>query len=747
MRNVTDATKRQLHDRQQNHSFDSSLDSSLDSLLKEELDNKDLASADAWLEQRRSELDPDQWCALLCELARRLAFTDRHAQAEEWLRSGVRQYPDNPGLLDQLAELVQVQGRAREAIALLRRAIAVAGEDNERCFTLWLKLSTLALPINPTLAQVAAEQANDALKRHTQASAVSPTSDGERTLQLELVLANCEAYNDKPGVAEAHYRRILEQQPQQPGALQGLGQLLLQLGRIDEAIALFEKLKVADAGRGFGALMRVRRFPDNEETLHQLEHAARTPGLEGSVRTGLLFQLAAAWENRGSYDQAFSLADEANTAARRMLNYDVDQHRQHCARIRHAYPEALYQQRADSGGTSTLPVFVVGMPRSGTTLVEQIIAGHSAIHGAGELGTIPQIIAGLERWERRTGSGRHYPDCVDDLDPTVLRGIAQRALQDLQAFAPDAHHVVDKLPHNFQHIGLIRLLFPNAKIISVRRDPRDIAISNYFMDYAARHSGMGFAYDLDWIGEQLADHNLLMQHWHKVCAGEILEVNYEDLIDNPEIGARQLLTYIGVDWEPQVLDFHNLDRTVKTASVWQVRQPLYASSKSRWRRYRKHLQPLIAATNRRIRFEPIEMVTLPEPGLLNTGVDLFRGGDLDGAEYRFKALLHHVSDHAAALYMLGLVYLQKGSLVEGVRLLEDALQRCPWNRHWRADLAEAYLLAGRSDDAHALKVGTTVGWSPNSAGHRSNSGPVGLDYLYFSEESACSSSGHSSATG
>jgi tetratricopeptide (TPR) repeat protein len=527
---------------------------------------------------------------------------------------------------------------------------------------------------------------------------------------------------------------------------------MLQLGRIDEAIALFERLKMADAGRGYGALMRVRRFPDDVETLHRLERAARTPGFEGSVRTGLLFQLAAAWENRGRYDQAFALADEANTATRRMLSYDADQHRQRCARIRHAFPEALYQQRAGSGVTSTLPVFVVGMPRSGTTLVEQIIAGHSAIHGAGELGAIPHVIAGLERWERRTGSGRHYPDCVDDLDPTVLRGIAQRTLQDLQAFAPDASHVVDKLPHNFEHIGLIRLLFPNAKIISVRRDPRDIAISNYLMDYAAKHSGMGFAYDLGWIGEQLADHTLLMQHWHRVCACEILEINYEDLIDNPEVGARRMLAHIGVDWEPQVLDFHNLDRSVKTASVWQVRQPLYASSKTRWRRYSNHLQPLIAATNRRIRFQPIEMVTLPEPGWLNTGVDLFRRGDLDGAEYRFKQLLHHVSNHAAALYMLGLVYLQKGSSAEGVKLLEDALQRCPWNRHWQADLAEAYLLAGRPDDAQALTVGkgtvdTAVARPPGTAGQRPNSGPVGLDYLYFSEGSACASSGPPSTAG
>ena len=723
-----------------------------DKQLDQWLANGELATADAWLERKRRELEPNNWCALLSELAQRLAFTDRHAQAEEWLRTGVRQYPDNSELLINLAEVLQVQGRARDAIALLRRAIAVADDDNERCFTLWLRLSTIALPANPTLAKVAVEQARDALTRSTQASdsqAPEQTPEernqahgGERTLRLELALADCEARSDQPHDAEARYRRILEHQPQWLGALQGLGQLMLQLGRIDEAITLFERLKTADAGRGYGSLMRVRRFPDDVETLHQLERAARTPGFEGSVRTGLLFQLAAAWENRGCYEQAWALADEANTAARRMLNYDAERHRQRCARIRHAFPAALYQQREDSGVTSTLPVFVVGMPRSGTTLVEQIIAGHSAIHGAGELGAIPQVIAGLERWERRTGSGRHYPDCVDDLDPTVLRGIAERTLEDLKAFATDAskvRHVVDKLPHNFENIGLIRLLFPNAKIISVRRDPRDIAISNYLMDYAAKHSGMGFAYDLDWIGEQLADHNLLMQHWHRVCPGEILEINYEDLIDSPEPSARRLLAHIGVGWEPQVLDFHDLERSVKTASVWQVRQPLYASSKSRWRRYSNRLQPLIAATNRRIRFQPIEMITLPEPGWLNTGVDLFRRGDLDDAEYRFKQLLQHVPDHAAALYMLGLVYLQKGASAEGVKLLEDALQRCPWNRHWRADLARAYELTSRHDDARALAVDTAV--------QPANAKSVGLDYLYFSEESACASSGPSNASG
>ncbi len=143
------------------------------------------------------------------------------------------------------------------------------------------------------------------------------------------------------------------------------------------------------------------------------------------------------------------------------------------------------------------------------------------------------MIAGLDRWERHTGSGRSYPDCVDDLDPHVTRRIAENVLKELREYAPDADHVVDKLPHNFENIGLIKLLFPQAKIISVHRDARDVAISNYFMDYANKHNGMGFAYHLEWIAEQLADHNLLMQHWETVFPGEILNVQYEDVVKDP----------------------------------------------------------------------------------------------------------------------------------------------------------------------------------------------------------------------
>jgi tetratricopeptide (TPR) repeat protein len=480
----------------------------------------------------------------------------------------------------------------------------------------------------------------------------------------------------------------------------------MQLGRIDEAVALFEQILAIDPARGHAALINARRFPQDEETLIRLENLARRPGLSGPVQPGLLLQLAAAWEKRKEYARAFTLANEANAAHRALLRYDPVAHRQSCARIRHAFSRSLYDHRRHIGNDSTLPVFVLGMPRSGTTLIEQILAGHSQIHGAGELGVIPSTIARLERWERHTGSGHHYPDCVDDLSADVVAGITASLLKELRETVPEnaseVRHVVDKLPHNFENIGLIKLLFPNARIISVRRDPRDIAISNYFTDYAAKHGGMGFAYDLQWIGEQLADHNLLMHHWNQLFPGEILEVRYEDVVSDPEREARRMLAYLGVQWEPQVLDTSELDRPVKTASVWQVRQPIYQTARERWRRYADFLAPLTAGTNAKIVHEPVEMVSLPVPGMQTEGIVYYRQGKLDEAEMLFRRLLHHLPEHATAHFMVGLIYVRKGHR-RWHRAHGKGTQACPWNANWRRDLAQAYELAGQPEKAQALR--------------------------------------------
>ena len=678
------------------------------------------ARAEEWLAARRDSLAEEDWVGLVIGYATLLAARDCHAEAEEMLREATRYYRENLALNSQLAELAQIQGRIVQTVHLLRRAIRLARRDAKPEVVLWVRLSAACLHGMDEQARKAAETALD-LANGMEADAATPEPViSQIRLQAKNALASVESQDQHFDTAEKLFREVLADNPWFLPALQGLGQQQMQLGKIDDAIELFERIRQIDPAKGISSLINARRFPEDEQTLQRLEALARRPSLEGRARSGILFQLAAAWEKRGAFDQAFAMASEANEASRKFLRYDPKEHRQRCARIRYAFSRSLYEHRKGYGSDSTLPVFVVGMPRSGTTLVEQILAGHSRIFGAGELGFIPSRIQGLNRWERRVGSGRSYPDCIDDLSPYVTEGVANGILDELREFDPKAKHIVDKLPHNFENLGFIKFLFPNAKIISVRRDPRDIALSNFFTDYQAKHGGMGFAYDPTWIGEQLADHNLLMHHWHQVFPGEILEVQYERVVDNTEAEARRMLDYIGVAWEPQVLAFNELERPVKTASVWQVRQPIYTSSKAKWKRYQAHLAPLIRGTNAKIEWEPIEMLSLPEPGMLGEGVALIQAGKLDEAEYRLKQLLHHLPEHAAANFMVGQIYARKGHWRDAIVLMEKAHEKCPWNSNWRQDLILAYEMVGELGKAEALRGSG----KENDGGYEENADPA-----------------------
>ena len=633
-----------------------------------------------------------------------LAEKDFHQQATDILREYLTRYNDNVALCMALAELAQVQGHFMQAINLLQKAL----KKDEENSALWVQLSTACLHRFDKKARKAAERAvslADALEVTEQQTLVLIKM---KQAQASNALAQVESHAQNFEVSEQLYRDILAEHSHFLPALQGLGQQQMQLGNIDEAVALFERVKDIDPLKGYSALINAQRFPDDVDTLDKMAVAANKPSMEGSLRAGILFQLAAAWEKQKDYDKAFGFAKQANTASKKFLPYNAQKHREDCARLRACFSKSLYQHRPNCGVESTVPIYVLGMPRSGTTLVEQILSGHSDIFGAGELGVIPQVVQGMNRWERHTGSGRQYPDCIDDFNAYTIAGIANNVLKELQELAaeakPEATYVVDKMPHNFENIGLIKFLFPNAKIISVRRDPRDIAISNYFTDYQGKHGGMGFAYDLEHIGEQLADHNLLMHHWQQIFPGEILEINYEDVVDDLAGSARKMLSYIGVDWQPRVLKFNELVRTVKTASVWQVRQPIYKTSKAKWQRYQTQLTPLIKSTNTKIVSNPItDLFTLPEPGFLTDGVALYKEGKLDDAEMCFKKMLHHNPKHAACHYMVGLVYLTKNHAQDGIRHFEKAVASCPWQKEWRQNLLKAYEQEGETNKIAAFK--------------------------------------------
>ncbi|MDP2504451.1 tetratricopeptide repeat-containing sulfotransferase family protein [Oceanobacter sp. 3_MG-2023] len=681
--------------------------------------------AEAWLQQAGQDLSESEWLVLVSGYARLLAGQERHDDAEAQLRLGLKVYPEALTLVSQLAELLCVRGRIAQAGWLLQKALRVAADKQLPRAGLWVQLGQTLLMTAPEKAHEAATKALELVAveeptewltevdgaveslHHTALHWRIPLMGRARHLQAMADLQR-QHYDE----AEHALRQLLLDFPDYTAAMQGLAQLAMQLGRVDDAIDWYERIQRFDPAAGFAGLVNAHRFPEDENTLHRLEKLAQRPGLSGSVSTSLLFQLATAWEKRGNYDKALALVRQANEASKLHIPYDPVAHRQQCARIRYAFSRSFFQHRQLYGGQpyghpSSAPVFVVGMPRSGTTLVEQMLASHSEIWGAGELGVIPQRIRGLNNWERHIGSGRRYPDCVDDLTPYVCHGIAEGILQELfdlaQADKPDARFVIDKLPHNFEHIGLIKFLFPNARIISVRRDPRDIALSNYFIDFQAKHGGMGFAYDLRWIGEQLADHNLLMQHWHGLFGDGILELQYEQLLQDPEGQARRMLEYIGVAWEPQVLAYSDLERPVKTASVWQVRQPIYQTSKAKWKHYANQLGPLTEGTNAKIIWDEISMLSLPEPGFLSAAVALYHADDLDGAERSCKKMLYHNPQHAACQYLVGLIYCRKGHLQDGIGLMRQALQRVPWQRAWQHNLVLALMLSGQKEEAAAIR--------------------------------------------
>lgn len=643
-------------------------------------------AADEVLAELRDVSDHEEILATRTALR---AMSGKHDEALEFLTAALENNPESISLLILYSDLAEILGRVDQSIQSLQTALEKDPENIE----LWVRLARCGSANRGIVfARQAAEKAMELAQ-----------GQGPKEQALALVgHAHVLAHLGQADEGVAAYHQALELVPAMVDALSGLGHLLLQKGQVDDAIACFEQVKAAAPLHGWSQLIHAREVPDDDETLENMERVARQPSLEGPIRSGLLLTVAAAWDRRKSYDRAMTLAREANQAARNMITYDPAEHRSLVDREIVRFSREFMQSRSGWGDMSRVPIFVLGMPRSGTTLTEQILGSHSQICGAGELDVIPEQIAKLEAWQFKLGSGLSYPECVADLSPQMSRAHAALLLEKLRALDPDARHVVDKLPHNFQRIGLIKLLFPNATIFHCRREHRDIAVSNYMTDYAAKFGGMGFSYDLGWIGAQLVDHDRLMAHWHDVFDGQIFDVVYEELVEDVEGWARQMIAFLGLDWEPGVLDFQNLDRQVKTASTWQVRQPVYTSSKARWKRYEKHLGPLEKALQDiPPRLAPAPLPAVP-PGLFGDAMAQLKAGAPAAAEQTFKQLIKEYPTHAAAHHFLGVAHLQQGRLQQAMQAMRHSIDLLPHHPSWYENLARAEQAAGNYASAKEL---------------------------------------------
>ena len=332
--------------------------------------------------------------------------------------------------------------------------------------------------------------------------------------------------------------------------------------------------------------MTNRRYVLSDTRRAAMQRAMADPKLDDIARSHMHFALGQHFDAHNAPEPAFAHFDAGNRLHARRHPFDRQVFDARIERIIKHCTRDFFTARQGMGDASERPVLIVGMPRSGTSLVEQIIASHPQAHGAGELNDIGRMARELPVV---VGREKRYPECLDHLEPDAAAMLAQRYLGGLDARAPDATRVTDKMPFNMLWLGLIALILPNARVIYCRRNPMDNALSCYFQLFS---QGLRFAYDLGHVGHVYRQHERLMAHWREHLPLSMLTVDYEDLVREPESQSRRLIEFTGLDWDDRCLNFHRHARDVRTASVWQVRQPVYQSSLARWKAYEPWLAPL-----------------------------------------------------------------------------------------------------------------------------------------------------------
>jgi len=360
---------------------------------------------------------------------------------------------------------------------------------------------------------------------------------------------------------------------------------LKQLGQTEPAIKRLEQLLEISPACG-RAYYHISVIKPEQELIPVVEKLIHDPELPNGDAIYCHFALGNLFNSGRYYDRAFEHFLRANTLQRETFTYDARENTQYVDSLIEVYSKEFFQVKNQFGSASQIPVFIVGMPRSGTTLVEQILSSHDLVHGAGEIRACPAINYSIAH---QLDYARPNPECIALIDRKMVEEYSARYLQELTHHCPVAERITDKEPGNFFLIGLIKTLFPHARIIHCQRNPLDNCISAFFHYFTAFQS----SFELTELGQFYRDYQRLMTHWENIFPGEIFAVRYEELVEDQERVSKQLIDYLGLEWDEKCLDFHNNERNVMTPSNLQVRQPMYKNSINRWKRYEDHLQPLI----------------------------------------------------------------------------------------------------------------------------------------------------------
>jgi len=568
--------------------------------------------------------------------------TGQLSQAERLLEEILADFPQQPEALHLLGILAQQTNRSDKALELLTQSVSLVPGNpvfHQNLGKLQVHLGDFpsaaksyqrALELDPKSIQCWI-QLGDMLDKKNEyihaercyVNALKLDMDNEENW---IRLARCLRHQDRLDEAISVYLDRLKQNPTHVRLLIDAGTTLMKRGNVAQSMKAFQEVlrldpSSAEAQYNLGtvyaeqgdfdaakwayvAALRLdpestQPYPNLAAITHFKGDEALIAEMEGKLRGGtpadinLHFALGKAYADIGNYDVSFEHYLDGNKLCRQHVSYSTDSQREFCRSVVQHFDRATVAELARGGVDSDLPVFIVGMPRSGTSLVEQILASHPQVYGAGELTILQRelmIALGTSSLKElvHMDIGR-----FTGMPPAQRQAVATKTLASIQRLAPQAARITDKMPQNFLLLGLLHAFFPAAKIVHCRRNPLDTCISCFTVLFG---EGQEFAYDLAELGEYYGMYSSLMKHWETVLpAGSLLTIEYEEVVNDIRRSAARLLEHCGLPWDEACVSFHENKRPVQTASVFQVRQPLYKSSVNRWQRFAQHLGPLYNA--------------------------------------------------------------------------------------------------------------------------------------------------------
>ncbi|MEN9788843.1 MAG: hypothetical protein RLZZ473_907 [Pseudomonadota bacterium] len=503
--------------------------------------------------------------------ARGMVADGDYEDAERTIRAFLAQRSDDVEGLRILSMLARQFEYNTDAEVLLDKLLAKAPNYNSARYDLILTLVDL-------------HKHQRAREESERLMAAEPRNPGVRVTHAGILMA----LGDVNGSIE-RYQALLQQMPRDSELHQSLGHAYKTNGESAKAIESYRRAVEVrpDFGEAYWSLANLKTYRFTDAELERMRHYEAQPYLQQADRYHLCFALGKALEDRGDYAESFTYYDRGNALKKEGSLYRAAaQERAVNKQMELCTPE-FFAERRGWGCPDASPIFVLGLPRAGSTLLEQILASHSQVEGTMELANIPRLVGSLGSGDKFGDT--HYPGVLPQLTAEQCREFGEAYIRDTRVYRTGKPFFIDKMPNNFRNIALIQLILPNAKIIDARRDAMDCCFSNFKQLYANGHP---FAYNLDDIGRYYRSYVSLMDHWDQVLPGRVLCMRHEDVLADLEGSVKRILEYCGLPFEPGCVEFHRTERRVHTASAEQVRRPINRDGVDQWRPYEPWLGPL-----------------------------------------------------------------------------------------------------------------------------------------------------------